>query len=86
VDSVLPCTDVELPVHAMHVLAAVAAGVPEYVALPQIVHSAVPGAILYVPSRQPVHVPPFAPLYPALHVHAACALLAVGELEYDGQL
>ena len=85
VDSVLPCTDVELPVHAMHVLAAVAAGVPEYVALPQIVHSAVPGAVLYVPSRQAVHVPPFGPLYPALHVHAVSALLVVGELELVGQ-
>ena len=86
VDSVLPCIDVESPMHAMHVLAAVAAEVPEYVALPQIVQSAVPDALLYVPSRQAVHVPPFGPLYPALHVHAACALLAAGELEFDGQI
>jgi len=86
VDSVLPCTEVEKGVHAMHVLAVVAAGVPEYVALPQIVHAAVPGAILYVPSRQGSHVPPFGPLYPALHMHAVCTLLAGGEAENDGQL
>ena len=85
VDSVLPCTEVEKGVHAMHVLAVVAAGVPEYVALPQFVHAAVPGAILYCPGRQAAHVPPFGPVYPALHVHAASALLPVGELELVGQ-
>jgi hypothetical protein len=85
VDSVLPCVDVELPVHAIHVLAVVAAGVPEYVALPQIVHVAGPDAILYVPSRQASHVWPFGPEYPGLHVHAVCTLLPVDELEFDGQ-
>jgi hypothetical protein len=44
---VLPCTDVEKAVHARQVLAAVAAGVPEYVALPQFVHKAGPDPILY---------------------------------------
>jgi hypothetical protein len=85
VDCVLPCTEVEKAVHARQVLAAVAAGVPEYVALPQFVHAAVPGAILYCPGRQAAHVPPFGPVYPALHVHAASALLPVGELELVGQ-
>jgi hypothetical protein len=85
VDSVLPCTEVEKGVHAMHVLAVVAAGVPEYVALPQFVHAAVPGAILYCPGRQAAHVPPFGPVYPALHMHAVCKLLAGDEAENDGQ-
>lgn len=84
-DSVLPCIDVESVVHAVQVLAAVAARVPEYVALPQIVHSAAPDAILYVPSRQAVHVPPFGPLYPGLHVHAVLTLLPAVELELDRQ-
>ena len=86
VDSVLPCTDVELPVHGMHVLAAVAAGVPEYVALPQFVHKAGPDAILNWPGRQAAHVPPFGPVYPALHVHAVCTLLPAGELELVGHV
>jgi len=85
VDSVLPCTEVEKGVHAMHVLAVVAAGVPEYVALPQFVHAAVPDAILNWPGRQAAHVPPFGPVYPALHVHAICKLLPEDEAENDGQ-
>lgn len=82
----LPCTDVEKAVHPMHVLAVVAAGVPEYVALPQFVHKAGPGKVLYWPGRQAAHVPPLAPVYPALHVHAACALLAAGDELLVGQV
>lgn len=81
----LPCTEVEKTVHARQVLAAVAAGVPEYVALPQFVHVAVPVAVLYCPGRQAAHVPPFGPVYPALHMHAVCTLLGEGEEENDGQ-
>ena len=85
VDCVLAIHDVESGVHNKQVLDNVAAEVPEYVALPQFVHAAVPGAILNWPGRQAAHVPPFGPLYPALHMHAVCTLLAGGEAENDGQ-
>jgi hypothetical protein len=41
---------------------------------------------LYVSLKHCVHVPPLGPLDPALHTHAAIAVLAVGELDNTGQL
>lgn len=79
VDCVLPLTDVEFAVHARQVLANVAAGVPEYVALPHCVHAAVPDKVLYSPGLQAAHVPPFKPVYPGLHVHAVFMILVAGD-------
>ena len=78
-DCVLPFTDVEFAVHAIHVLDNVAAGVPEYVAFPHCVHAAGPDKVLYSPCLQAAHVPPFRPVYPGLHVHAVFMILAVGD-------
>jgi hypothetical protein len=41
--------------------------------------------LLYVPVTHTVHVPPFGPLKPALHVHAVIAVLVLGEFELVGQ-
>ena len=41
------------------------------------VHATLPAVVLYVPAAQAVQVPPdvpASPLYPALHVHADCAV------------
>ena len=85
VDCVLPFPDVELPVHARHVLATVAAGVPEYVAFPHCVHAAVPDVVLYSPCLQAVHVPPFEPENPGLHAHAVFMMLVIGDELSSGQ-
>lgn len=79
VDSVLPFTDVEDVVQGRQVLATVAAGVPEYVALPHCVHASVPDVVLYSPGLQAAHVAPLAPVYPALHAHAVFMALPVGD-------
>ncbi len=79
-DCVLACADVELGVHAKQVLDVVAAGVPEYVALPQFEHAAEPVAVLYWPARHAAQANPFRPVYPALHVHAVIAVAPTGEL------
>lgn len=82
----LPLPDVEFPVHARHVLANVAAGVPEYVAFPHCVHASVPEVVLYSPCLHSAHVPPFKPVYPGLHAHAVLMILAIGDELYSGQL
>lgn len=43
-----------------------------------------PIAVLYVPARHAVQGPPFGPVKPRLHVQAAIAMLAAGELEAVG--
>jgi hypothetical protein len=37
------------------------------------VHACAPGAVLYAPAAHAAHVPPFAPVNPALHSHAVAA-------------
>jgi len=43
-----------------------------------------PVAALYVPAKHGVQVPPSGPLDPALHRHAARAVLPAGEPEFAG--
>ena len=52
----------------------------------QFVHTAVPVTVLYLPGTHSAHGPPFAPLAPALHVHAVIRELPATELEMFGQL
>ena len=40
-----------------------------------------PGTFLYVPEEQAVHVPPFGPVYPSLHLHADKVSLPGDEAE-----
>ncbi len=80
----LPAGDLEFVGHARHVSANVAATVVEYVPAVPSVHNAVPASILYLPAIQSVHAPPSGPVHPALHVQAARAELAIGELELLG--
>jgi hypothetical protein len=74
--------ELELSGHVTQVDATVAAAVPEYVPDPQFSHTTLPLAILYVPATQAEHGPPSGPVYPALHVQAATAVLTLGELEF----
>ena len=48
-------------------------------------HAALPVAVLYLPAAHAVQVPPSGPVKPTLHVQAARAELASGELELVGQ-
>ena len=52
----------------------------------QLVQLSAPLALLYVPDSHARHVPPSGPVYPALHVQAAAAVLPAGEDESLGQL
>jgi hypothetical protein len=71
-----------LPVSQLvHVLDAIA----EYLPPSQAVHSTEPIESLYCPATHTVHVPPFSPVYPALHWHLITSSLALGEIEFEGQ-
>ena len=59
--------------HAEQVVATVAPAVLEYVAVAQLVHCALPVAILYVPAAHGEHAPPSGPVDPALQVQPAAA-------------
>lgn len=52
----------------------------------QFVQPALPAAVLYVPASHAVHVPPFAPVYPMLHMQLVTAVLPAAEPELPGQL
>ena len=69
----------------LHVLSATAPGGAEYLPAAQSVHVAVPVIILYFPPAHAVHAKPFAPVYPALHMHWVETVLACAELEPAGQ-
>ncbi len=52
----------------------------------QLVHTAVPVDVLYVPCAHTVHVPPFGPVYPAMQIHAVEDVCPEDECaEFDGQ-
>jgi hypothetical protein len=57
----------------------------EYCPVTQFVHSTSPVAILYLPAAHWLHVPPFDPVQPALHIQSWDDGLAIGELEFEGQ-
>jgi hypothetical protein len=44
-----------------------------------------PTSALCFPTTHAVHVPPFTPVYPALHWHLTTRLLPLGESEFAGQ-
>lgn len=71
----------ELTAHARHTVAAVAAGIVEYVPATHGVQAAEPVPTLYVPAAHVEHMPS-GPVYPALHgrkIQAALDVLATGE-------
>ena len=79
--------ELELVRHARQVAAAEAPVVVEYVPAAQSKHTALPVAALYLPATQAVHGPdPSGPEKPTLHVQAATAELAIGELELVGHV
>jgi hypothetical protein len=57
----------------------------EDVPAPQLEHTPEPTAALCFPTTHAVHVPPFTPVYPALHWHKPKTLLPLGENEFAGQ-
>ena len=71
--------------HSKHSVTAVAPTVVAYFPVSQSVHVSDPGAFLYVPASHGVQEPPFGPLAPALHVHAAVLVLEAFAFEFNGQ-
>jgi hypothetical protein len=59
------------------------ADILENVSAGQLVHAADPLTFLYCPATQAVHVPPFAPVNPALHKQAALAELETGAFAFE---
>ena len=57
----------------------------EYVPSEHDVHACDPDDCLYSPALHAVHVPPLAPVYPALHTQAVIAELPEGAAELAGQ-
>ena len=72
--------------HVKQVDEALAPTAAEYDAVPQSVQVALPVTILYLPATHAEHVPPFAPVNPALQVQAALAELETGAFEFKGQV
>jgi hypothetical protein len=83
VKAALPAGVLEFDGQALHVEAPTAV---EYVPAPQSVQFPLPAADLYLPDTHVVHVSPFGPAEPELHVQFVKAELPVGELELDGQV
>ena len=74
----------EFKAHAKQVDETLAPTSAEYVDIPQSVHVALPALVLYFPATQAEHVAPFAPVKPALHIHAPLAELDTCEVEFVG--
>jgi hypothetical protein len=71
--------------HDRHVVATVAPTDAEYRPYAQLLQKKFPVSILNLPATQAVHARPSGLVYPTLHVQAAGAELAIGELEFTGQ-
>ena len=71
--------------HVRHMLSAVAPRVASILPATHAMHSPAPASVLYFPTAHAEHDPPFAPEYPALHMHAVEDALPVSEIELDGQ-
>lgn len=78
--TVLEGGEVEFAGHVVHALAP---STVEYVPATQSVH-AVPVVPLYLPARHCVHVSPFNPEKPVLHLQATSAVLGLTEFEFEG--
>ena len=85
VHTVLDAAELELAGHAIQVDETVAPTVTEYVPLEQSKQAVDPLTSLYLPATHAVHVPPFAPVYPALHEHAVMTELELGAFAFRGQ-
>ncbi len=83
-DEELIAGELEFRGHTPQLDAAEAPTVLECVPDPQLVHSALPLAILYVPATHAEHVPPFGPEYPALQAHAVTSELELGAFAFTG--
>ncbi len=70
--------------HVMQVDDVLAPSASEYVSTPQPVHASLPLLVLYLPATHAAQTPPFAPVYPMLHVHATSTELEAGESESKG--
>ena len=70
----------------MHVAGVLAPSAAEYVSTPQSVHATLPLLVLYLPATHAAQTPPFAPVYPMLHVHATITELEAGESESTGHV
>ena len=82
----LPLGDCESAAHGAHTLASVAPTASECVLAGHSVHGAEPGVVLYLPSAHAVHVPPSAPVNPALHRQLLASTLPLGDCALLGQL
>ena len=82
----LPAGASELAGHAEHALSPVAPTAPEYFPDPHSRHAPLPAFILYVPSTHAVHVPPSAPVKPALHLQLTADVLPPGASELAGHV
>jgi len=72
--------------HERHVVSSTPPAPTEYFPDKQSVHAAWPVSGLYFPATHNVHIAPFAPVDPALHVHAERSELPSGALDPIGQL
>jgi len=78
--------EAEFTGHERHVVSSTPPAPTEYFPDKQSVHGAVPVSGLYFPATHNVHIAPFAPVDPALHVHAERSELPCGALDPIGQL
>ncbi len=83
--AVLPAAETPPAPQDVHALAPVAPVAPDHVPATQSTHAALPVTILYLPATHAEHVPPFAPVKPALQVQAVITVLELGAFALEGQ-
>jgi hypothetical protein len=77
--------ELELPGQLKHRSEEFAPGVPEKLPSQQSVQTALPFALLYLPTAHSMHRPPSGPVAPALHTHDTITLLPAPEAVFVGQ-
>jgi len=70
--------------HLIHLFGVVALTVVEYVPCLQFVHEILPMIDLYLPATHVVHVLPFGPCDPELHLQSFMLVLPVSEIDFSG--
>lgn len=85
VNTVEPTSLCALSGQLKHVLDEFAAKVSEYVLTSQSIHEELPVTVLYLPAIHAEHVPPSAPVNPALQTQLVERTLALGDCESVGQ-
>lgn len=81
----LPAGETPVAPHGMQALAFALPTVVEKVPAAQSVQATLPPLVLYFPATHAEHVPPFAPVNPALHVQESRAGLEAGAFAFEGQ-